>query len=799
MFDIDKLRFWSHKIIPLVYDDSMSYYEVLCKVAKKLNEVIENVDKIPEYIAELISDDRLKDIIQTILNNLQDQIASANEGESETATADRVVGELVWLNGDLYSCIKEIDTGDRYVVNANVEKVTIEKCIKDLMKCVTDKFETNQNVASADRNKDELIWYKNELYLITNDITEGNAYTSSNCRNITIEELFESEVEARTQADTALGTRIDNEIEARTQADTALGERIDGEIGARTQADTALGERISNESEARAVADETINGDINDMKNGEIVGSLQNQINSIENTISEITSTSNLLDVLTPIMKGSLFYDGGLTLQGGCMISENTMVHWLAGDALSPATGGVIRIININDGTYNDYQTNIISHANSFAYNGEIVAFIGGYMQDQSATQIFYFNPSNPSVISTVDMGSLIPAGYGDTNSYITWDNDNRCWIIAGNKSFAQGKKIIWLNEDFSALVKEIVVSADYLTNDAYSQDMCYDGKYLYILMLDPYTLVTIDASTGNIVKCSTIEYTFSNNIYINEIEAIDYYNGKFYIASWTSVYASMYGGIVLDYGYFEKTGNTSQVHVMSATNIYVNSNGGYDADGSVDKPFPSFIHALACNHGTNRIIRVMSNMDEPLAVVNDKVTVVGNSHQVNGIITLNSNVNISSLYVMNTINYYGKAFVNASNSMVHLNKCISGRSAGNDEYEIQALSNSIVCTNNTLVNCYRDDSSSIVNNPSNIAKIITGPTNSFTITVPSSWSNSSKFNVLLVLEGKVIAITFAYAYDYCVCDAEGVTVSKSANSYDITVTLTDNIPTTMCNIIPLY
>ena len=34
---IDSLRFWCNKILPLVYDDSLSYYETLCKIAEKLN------------------------------------------------------------------------------------------------------------------------------------------------------------------------------------------------------------------------------------------------------------------------------------------------------------------------------------------------------------------------------------------------------------------------------------------------------------------------------------------------------------------------------------------------------------------------------------------------------------------------------------------------------------------------------------------------------------------------------------------------------------------------------------------
>lgn len=41
---IDKVRFWCHKILPLVYDASLSYYEFLCKVCSKLNEVIDSTN-----------------------------------------------------------------------------------------------------------------------------------------------------------------------------------------------------------------------------------------------------------------------------------------------------------------------------------------------------------------------------------------------------------------------------------------------------------------------------------------------------------------------------------------------------------------------------------------------------------------------------------------------------------------------------------------------------------------------------------------------------------------------------------
>lgn len=45
MRNMPYFRFWCYKVLPLVYDDSLSYYEVLCKVVTYINELIEQ-DKI---------------------------------------------------------------------------------------------------------------------------------------------------------------------------------------------------------------------------------------------------------------------------------------------------------------------------------------------------------------------------------------------------------------------------------------------------------------------------------------------------------------------------------------------------------------------------------------------------------------------------------------------------------------------------------------------------------------------------------------------------------------------------------
>lgn len=99
-------RFWCQKVLPLVYDDSLSYYELLCKVVGYLNNVVENVDTLNGNI------DALKDAyellqeyvnsyfdsldVQTEINNKLDDMA----GDGSLAVIlDPIISEEVaaWL------------------------------------------------------------------------------------------------------------------------------------------------------------------------------------------------------------------------------------------------------------------------------------------------------------------------------------------------------------------------------------------------------------------------------------------------------------------------------------------------------------------------------------------------------------------------------------------------------------------------------------------------------------------------------------------------------------------------------
>lgn len=64
-------EFWCQKVLPLVYDDSLSYYEILCKIKEKLNVLIDEWELLKEIAKELgISYEELKKYVDDYFNNL---------------------------------------------------------------------------------------------------------------------------------------------------------------------------------------------------------------------------------------------------------------------------------------------------------------------------------------------------------------------------------------------------------------------------------------------------------------------------------------------------------------------------------------------------------------------------------------------------------------------------------------------------------------------------------------------------------------------------------------------------------
>lgn len=99
-YDLSTFKFWCYKVLPLVYDDSLSYYEVLCKVVNYINNLIDQ-DKI-------FGDE---------LTKLKEEL-----GDELTKLKENLDGELTKLKEDLAIVQEWIDNYDTTYVKNLVEK-----------------------------------------------------------------------------------------------------------------------------------------------------------------------------------------------------------------------------------------------------------------------------------------------------------------------------------------------------------------------------------------------------------------------------------------------------------------------------------------------------------------------------------------------------------------------------------------------------------------------------------------------------------------------------------------------------
>ena len=72
MNNMKYFNFWCNKVLPLVYDDSLSYYEVLCKVVTYINNLIEQ-DKV--FSAEIEELKKELAIVQSWIDNYDTSFA----------------------------------------------------------------------------------------------------------------------------------------------------------------------------------------------------------------------------------------------------------------------------------------------------------------------------------------------------------------------------------------------------------------------------------------------------------------------------------------------------------------------------------------------------------------------------------------------------------------------------------------------------------------------------------------------------------------------------------------------------
>ena len=143
---ITPLHYLVYKVLPLVYDDSLSYYEVVSKVAAKCNELITQVNANTDAISGLTTtlDDTIREIATSIIEETltpeyiagiisSDYLDSWLAGNTEfTGLADRVTeaeGDIDIINTTLTSQGEDISANTGNITDLQASQGTQDTAI----------------------------------------------------------------------------------------------------------------------------------------------------------------------------------------------------------------------------------------------------------------------------------------------------------------------------------------------------------------------------------------------------------------------------------------------------------------------------------------------------------------------------------------------------------------------------------------------------------------------------------------------------------------------------------------------
>ena len=541
-----------------------------------------------------------------------------------------------------------------------------------------------------------------------------------------------------------------------------------------------------------------LQNEVSDINN--FIGSeeLTTDSDTISGGVNELNRTKNKpISVLNPVKYGGIIDTASYGVaQGACMTGNNTCAQWF--DAI---TSGYMRLLNLATGTYTDYPIDIITHGNSMAFNGEKIA-LTGYSQNTHTGHktIYTFNPSLPTVYEEIDLSSVLPFEFNFAISAITWDNNEEAWILLDAENFTNGITFAWVNSDFSETIKTITVQDSSIKLSSF-QDMCFDGKLLYRMSIDPNMLVAIDPVTCKIIEVSEINRKFDTALWITEMESIDFYNNKFFVTSDSG--DRHYSNIIHSYGYFNKEGNIINYQKPHDAPIYVNGTGGFSNDGSNDRPYKSILEALLTHSNEQRNIVLLADLNEPLYIEAEHLSVTGNNHSVKGVLVQNSNVELIGVYASDFLTDDYTACFNFWRSSGRLVACgLRGISLTSDKYRLAAVSGSIVSTTFAIYDgeIISDNSSIIETYRYNLYVYIAANTTTLTVKMKGTAGDALRQQGLLVVNGLMVPFYFVINTTECGCGS-GFTVTKVANSSELTFTIDEGtiLANTIAAIIPLY
>lgn len=262
---------------------------------------------------------------------------------------------VVDSNGNAYLSVRPVPSGVSLDRTEFWTKIgNFDELWADVKRAITPNDEGHSPTATADRAVNDLVWVNGSLVRVTKAMTAGDAYVpGSNCVSSSTNEVLHylitafneglrAEQTAREDADRDLHTAIDTEKQTREDADRDLQTAIDTEKQTREDADNDLQTAIDTEKQSREDADTQLQNSINHMQTYVSAPGAGIKANDQSAAAQNTSTLQQLLDAGKTVYfpSGTYYMSAALYMKRGCgIIGENmrdTALIWIT------ASNGII-------------------------------------------------------------------------------------------------------------------------------------------------------------------------------------------------------------------------------------------------------------------------------------------------------------------------------------------------------------------------------------------------------------------------------------------------------------------------
>lgn len=319
-----------------------------------------NLDWIIEVLNEFNT--KLTDFVSLATIKYADPIQwdITSQYEANTVVVDR--------NGNAYLSVRPVPSGVSLDRTEFWTKIgNFDELWADVKRAITPNDEGHSTTATADRAVNDLVWVNGALVRVTKAMTAGDAYVpGSNCVSSSTNEVLHylitafneglsAEQTAREETDRDLQTAIDTEQTVREETDRNLQTAIDTEKQAREDADSDLQTALDTEKQTREDADTQLQNNINQMQTYVSAPGAGIKANDMSAAAQNTSTLQQLLDAGKTVYfpSGMYYMSAALYMKRGCgIIGENmrdTALIWIA------ASNGIIYDLDYKaHNTYDD-------------------------------------------------------------------------------------------------------------------------------------------------------------------------------------------------------------------------------------------------------------------------------------------------------------------------------------------------------------------------------------------------------------------------------------------------------------